>query len=191
MHLPAWLSPGTTCPRSASAGTACLTPRTAGPLCPQPRTHQQPQQQRLSVRAMASSSKSLSFELVEIENPKELNFILGHGEQLIPAAPTLEPCRAVVSGCPYHLPLVADACLRRQSGLVSGLSLLPPSSTPSPSLCVATHLLLPTPSLPPTRSAHFSKTVAAPACGASVVQPLTTQLNASPSPCSCPTPARP
>jgi hypothetical protein len=29
---------------------------------------------------MASSSKSLSFELVEIENPKELNFILGHGE---------------------------------------------------------------------------------------------------------------
>jgi hypothetical protein len=29
---------------------------------------------------MASGSKSLSFELVEIENPKELNFILGHGK---------------------------------------------------------------------------------------------------------------
>jgi hypothetical protein len=27
----------------------------------------------------ASSSKSLSFELVDIHNPKELNFILGHG----------------------------------------------------------------------------------------------------------------
>jgi hypothetical protein len=39
-----------------------------------------PHSQRLCVRAMASSSKSLSFELVDIHNPKELNFILGHGK---------------------------------------------------------------------------------------------------------------
>lgn len=48
-------------------------------LHPQTLLARQVASQRLCVRAMASS-KSLSFELVEIDNPKELNFILGHGK---------------------------------------------------------------------------------------------------------------
>lgn len=66
----------------------------------QPQQPHQQQQQRLSVRTMASGSKSLSFELVEIENPKELNFILGHAhfiktvedlyEALVQSSPSLK-----------------------------------------------------------------------------------------------------
>lgn len=86
------------------------------------------------MRAMASSSKSLSFELVEIENPKELNFILGHGEQLIPAAQTLVELLSL--GVPVCCWL---AQLAQHIGSVSGLLPLPASPSPSPSLCVPAH----------------------------------------------------
>lgn len=45
-----------------------------------PRLAYRPTPLRAAVRTMAaSSSNSLSFELVDIHNPNELNFILGHG----------------------------------------------------------------------------------------------------------------
>jgi hypothetical protein len=43
-----------------------------------PRLAYRPTPLRAAVRTMAAS-KSLSFELVDIHNPNELNFILGHG----------------------------------------------------------------------------------------------------------------
>ncbi|WIA08114.1 hypothetical protein OEZ85_007572 [Tetradesmus obliquus] len=39
---------------------------------------QQQQQQQRGARAMASASRKLELEVVDIENPKEYNFILGH-----------------------------------------------------------------------------------------------------------------
>jgi hypothetical protein len=62
-----------------------LSSTAAAGLSPVRQQQQQQQQQQRGRGVMTSAGRKLELEVVDIENPKEYNFILGHGEHSIVA----------------------------------------------------------------------------------------------------------